>query len=169
VGAPTELDGEVPDLDHPNSVAVLVPEEGQSTHLLCLVFGGNRGRHGGVADQPPIGLPFDLRHLLVAQGREVGEVEAEAAGLYQRSCLGGVVSDHCSQGPVENMRPGMALTNSLPAWRIDRQIDLLTYPEAPRLDRDPVAVQALDGVVGVLDHADRAFVGHHAPVSDLSA
>src|SRR6266545_5190467 len=80
VGAAAQLAREVADVDHPNSLAVLLAEQADGPRRLRLGQGGVPDLHVRVGQELAVDRGLDLGEPLGRHGREVGEVEAEPAG-----------------------------------------------------------------------------------------
>src|SRR6266545_4612311 len=125
VGAAAQLAREVADVDHPNSLAVLLAEQADGPRRLRLGQAGVPDLHVRVGQELAVDRGLDLGEPLGRHGREVGEVEAEPAGVHQRALLPGVLAELVAQRPVEGVGGGVAAGDGLPAGGVDLGVGLL--------------------------------------------
>jgi hypothetical protein len=67
-------------------------------------------------------------------GLEVGEVEAQPAGVDQRALLAGVLAEHVAERPVEGVGGGMAAGDRPPAVGVDLDVDRVVDPVLGQTD-----------------------------------
>ena len=169
MGSSAELGRVIADLDHPHRLAVLVAEEGDGSHLLGLILGGDRGGHLVVRDQSLVDLGLDRGELLGSYLGEMGEVEAQSAGLHERTGLVGVVPKDIAKRPVQNMGAGVALAGRLTARAIDGRANCLPDGEITVGDPDLVAMESLDDMLSVDYDGASGFGIDHSGIANLTA
>lgn len=74
-----------------------------------------------------IGQRFDTSDLVGRQGCVVIEVEAEPLIVDERSGLLDVLAQDLTQGPVQDVRPGVMPANGGPTSSIDGRMDQLPH------------------------------------------
>ena len=169
VGAAAELNGvALAHIHHADDLAVLLTEEGDGALLLGL-FDGHFFGHNVVAFQHGlVDQGTDLSQLLGSQGGEVGEVEAQAVRLHQRTGLVDVVTQHGPQDLVQQVGGGMGPHDGLAAVHVDGGGHHVAHLQAALGELAIVhelAALVLLHVGDVVGHAlggDGAVVGHLA-------
>jgi hypothetical protein len=112
---------------------------------------------------------LDLLEALPRKGLEVGEVEAQAARLYQRTRLLRVLPHLLLDARVEHMGRRVAACSRDPARRVHLRLDRLSGVDLPRRDPGAMCDQPRNRLLGV-DHLEAAGRGHDRPrVTDLTA
>ena len=108
VGAAAQLAGEVADLDHPDHRPVLLAEQRERPGRLGLGQAAVPHRHVRVGQELAVDGRLDLGQPLGRDRLEVGEVEAQPAGVDQRALLAGVLAQLVAERPVEGVGGGVA-------------------------------------------------------------
>ena len=130
----------------------------------------SKWRTSALVEQLAVREVLDPDELVVGDGREVGEVEAQTVGADPRALLLHVITQHLAKRPVEDVRRSVVPTDRSAALLVDRRGDLLADLQRWRILRDGVAVQPGQRVGGVEHLDDGAVVGlDRAGVTDLSA
>ena len=127
VGASAELGGEVADLDDAHLVAVLLAEERHGVVLVDGDVDGHvfEGDDGGVREHFLINEVLDVLQFLVGDGGEVGEVEAEAVVVDERSGLLDVFAEDLAESGVEEVSSGVIAAGGVAVVGVDDGVDLV--------------------------------------------
>ncbi len=157
------------DLDDADLVAVVLAEQGHRTHLLGLVEVGDEGVDGVVRRDGLVGDGLDVLLLLLGQGAGPREVEAQVAGLVERTGLHGVGAEHLAQRGVDQVGAGMTLGCALAPLGIDLHEDGVAFDDLTLEHRDLVRPQLLGDLLDVVDLDLQAGAGDGADVGDLAA
>ncbi len=104
MGAAAEFDAEPRHRHHAHALAVLLAEEGHGPSSESFVNGHLVRLGAGGVERLVVHEPFDLRELLGLDGREVGEVEAQALIVHDAARLLHMGAQHFAEGRVEQVR-----------------------------------------------------------------
>ena len=102
-------------IHYSNDVTVLVTEEG---HYVVGLFrvGNFNGFDGVVGEEVFVGESFDFLDLRRGDSFEMGKVETQAIGLYERTRLTHVIAQYLAQCPVQDVGGGVvSLDGEAPA------------------------------------------------------
>ena len=127
VGASAELGGEVADLDDAHLLAVLLAEERHGVVLVDGDVDGHvfEGDDAGVGEHLLINDVFDVLQFFVGDAGEVGEVEAQAMVVDQRSGLLDVLAENFAQPGVEQVGSGVVAAGGVAVVGVDDGVDLV--------------------------------------------
>ena len=112
----------VADFDHPDVVAVLLPEERDRAHRLGLLNGRDKGTHVEVVDKDVVDLVLGVpqyrgRHR--AGGREV---ETQPSRRVLRACLRGRLAERAAERAVDEVGRGVRPGDGPPALDVDLRV-----------------------------------------------
>src|SRR6266702_792034 len=168
VRAAAQLARVVADLDHPDLVAVLLPEQGQRAQLARLLLGGVERVHVQVVDQDIVDLVLGVAQHRDRHGRLRGEVEAQPTGRVLRTRLRRRLAQRTAQRPVHQVRRSMRPGQRPPTLDIDLGERGRAYRDLAGADLAAVHDEAGQRCLHVTDrelaagHPDRARVGELA-------
>ena len=160
--------------EHPHGVAVLVAEEGNGARRLGLVLAGLVMVARGVGENVGIGQVLDSGHLFSGQGLEVAEVEPEPIGSDMGALLLDVVSEHTTQGRMQEVRPGVVASDGRPPFDVDGCPDLLANGQpiiwlAGLRQLDVVPVETVEGQRGVEHLQGATLEDQRTGIADLAS
>ena len=107
MGPAAEFAAESAHPDDADRLPVLLVEDRRRPGLHRLRKRHDRGLHGNVRPDHPVGLLLDPRQFLLLDLRKMGEIEAEPLGVHQGAGLLDMLSEDLLQRGLEKMGPGM--------------------------------------------------------------
>ena len=169
MGAAAELGGPALDINDAHDLAVLLAEQSHRTQLLGLLH--RHLLHGDVHGLEDL-VVDDLLHtgqLFRGHGTEVGEVEVSDGGILVGTSLVHMITQHLTQGSLQQMGGGVVAGNGHAVFLIDLCGQVVTHLHDAAFQHTGVDVVALGGLFHV-QHAQAAVgTGQHAVVSGLAA
>ena len=158
----------VPARTDPDALPVLVVEERQGTHRLCLRLRGLDHHDGLVGQHIGIGCLSHLGQLFGAQRLGVREVEAQTVGRHQRTLLAHVIAEHVTQRAVQQVRSRVVPARGVPTRGVDDRQRVLPRVQLAVDDGGAVHDEPGKHVLGVEHLGAPRHGGDETGVADLA-